>query len=328
MSFDHTPVLLAECIENLAIQPGGNYLDGTAGGAGHSSEIARRLTTGMLYALDQDPDAVAAATQRLAGLRAEVIQANFRNADTVLRARGVTQLSGALLDLGVSSHQLDEAQRGFSYNADAPLDMRMSQSGPTAADLVNTASREELTRILKEYGEEPYAWQIAGKITAVRETTPVATTLQLAQLTASALPPAVRRKDKNPARRTFQALRIAVNGELDALSEGLDAIFSLLVPGGRLCVITFHSLEDRLVKQRFRTWATACTCPPEFPVCVCGGKAKALLVTHKPIEAAPDEQERNRRARSAKLRVAEKLDDSGRPAQHSPFAADGMVWDR
>ena len=306
-AFEHIPVLLAQCLENLAIQPDGNYLDGTAGGAGHSKEIARRLTAGHLYSLDQDPDAVATAKRRLEGLPATVLQANFRNADTALASVGAGLLDGALLDLGVSSHQLDDAQRGFSYQADAPLDMRMSQSGPTAAALVNTASREELSRILKEYGEEPYAWQIAGKMVAARAEAPIATTLELAHLVACAVPPAVRRKDKNPARRTFQALRIAVNGELDALSDGLDVIFSLLKPGGRFCVITFHSLEDRLVKQRFRTWATACTCPPEFPVCVCGGQAKARLITRKPLEADAGEQAENRRARSAKLRVVEKL---------------------
>lgn len=307
MSFEHIPVLLAECIENLAIQKEGLYLDGTAGGAGHSSEIAKRLDGGWLYSLDQDPDAVAAARERLAGLPATVIQTNFRYADKALAAEGVTCIDGALLDLGVSSHQLDARERGFSYLGDAPLDMRMSQSGPTAADLVAGMTREELARVLREYGEEPYAWQIAGKICHARESAPVETTAQLAALVASAVPPAVRRKDKNPARRTFQALRIAVNGELDALSEGLDVIFNLLRPGGRFCIITFHSLEDRLVKQRFRQWATACTCPPELPVCVCGGKAKARLITRKPIEASAQEAEGNRRSRSAKLRVIEKL---------------------
>lgn len=307
MEFHHIPVLLNECLEGLAIRPDGIYLDGTAGGAGHSSEIAKRLTTGRLIALDQDPDAVQTATQRLAGLPAVVVQTNFRYADTALKQLDVKGLDGVLLDLGVSSHQLDERSRGFSYQGSAPLDMRMSQSGPTAADLVNTASREELSRILKEYGEEPHAWQIAGKIESARNEAPIETTEQLVHIVTSALPPAVRRKDKNPARRTFQALRIAVNGELDALSEGLDVLFESLNPGGRMCIITFHSLEDRLVKQRFRQWATACTCPPEFPVCVCGGKAKAKLITKKPIEAGAQEQEENRRARSAKLRVIEKL---------------------
>ena len=307
MSFHHIPVLLAECIDGLAIRPDGIYLDGTAGGAGHSKEIAARLTTGRLIALDQDPDAVAAASQRLEGLPATVVQSNFRYADRALAQLGVDGLDGVLLDLGVSSHQLDEVSRGFSYQGDAPLDMRMSQSGPTAADLVNSVSREELARILREYGEEPYAWAIAGRIVRQREQKPFSTTLELADAIASALPPAMRRKDKNPSRRSFQAIRIAVNGEMDALSEGLDEIFDLLAPGGRFAIITFHSLEDRLVKNRFRQWATACTCPPEYPVCVCGGKAKAKLITRKPIEAAPDELETNRRSRSAKLRVIEKL---------------------
>ncbi|HIX05849.1 MAG TPA: 16S rRNA (cytosine(1402)-N(4))-methyltransferase RsmH [Candidatus Fournierella pullicola] len=307
MEFSHVPVLLNECLEGLAIDPAGTYLDGTAGGGGHSSEIARRLTTGRLISLDQDPDAVAAATERLKGLPATVVRTNFRYARRTLADLGVSAINGALLDLGVSSHQLDDGERGFSYRQDAPLDMRMSQSGPTAADLVNSVSREELARILREYGEEPYAWAIAGRIVRQREQKPFSTTLELADAIASALPPAVRRKDKNPSRRSFQAIRIAVNGEMDALSEGLDEIFDLLAPGGRFAIITFHSLEDRLVKNRFRQWATACTCPPEYPVCVCGGKAKAKLITRKPIEAAPDELETNRRSRSAKLRVIEKL---------------------
>lgn len=308
-SFAHVPVLLEECLEGLAIDPAGIYLDGTAGGAGHSRQIALRLDGaqgGRLISLDQDPDAVATARARLAGLPATVVQINFRYAGQALDELDIPQINGALLDLGVSSHQLDDAARGFSYRADAPLDMRMSQQGETAADLVNTASREELSRILRDYGEEPYAWQIAGRIVDLRETAPFETTLQLAEAVASAMPPAQRRKNKNPARRTFQALRIAVNHELDALDEGLDTIFEHLAPGGRLCVITFHSLEDRLVKNKFRRWATACTCPPEFPVCVCGGKAKAKLVNHKPIEAGGQELEENRRSRSARLRVLEK----------------------
>lgn len=307
MEFSHIPVLLNECLEGLAIDPAGIYLDGTAGGGGHSSQIARRLTTGWLISLDQDPDAIEAAGKVLAGLPATLVQTNFCNARSALCGLGIEKINGALLDLGVSSHQLDDASRGFSYRQDAPLDMRMSQSGPTAADLVNTASREELARILREYGEEPYAWAIAGRIVQRREETPFETTLQLADAIASALPPAVRRKDKNPARRSFQALRIAVNSELDVLSQGMDEIFDLLAPGGRFAIITFHSLEDRLVKNKFRQWATACTCPPEYPVCVCGGKAKAKLITRKPIEATPAELEENRRSRSAKLRVIEKL---------------------
>lgn len=306
MEFSHIPVLLNECLEGLAIDPTGTYLDGTAGGGGHSSEIAKRLTTGRLVSLDQDPDAIEAAGKALQGLPATLVKTNFCNARSALQGLGIYQINGALLDLGVSSHQLDDASRGFSYRADAPLDMRMSQSGPTAADLVNTASREELARILREYGEEPYAWAIAGKIVQRREQEPFATTLQLADTIASALPPAVRRKDKNPSRRSFQALRIAVNSELDVLSQGMEEIFDMLAPGGRFAIITFHSLEDRLVKNKFRQWATACTCPPEYPVCVCGGKAKGNLITRKPIEATAEELEYNRRSRSAKLRVIEK----------------------
>ena len=320
-SFEHIPVLLNECLTGLAIDPAGTYLDGTAGGAGpsHSRKIALRLDAakgGRLISLDQDPDAVQTARARLAGLPATVVQINFRYAGQALEQLGIEKINGALLDLGVSSHQLDDAARGFSYRADAPLDMRMSQQGETAADLVNTESREELARILRDYGEEPYAWQIAGKIVEARETAPILTTLQLADTVASAMPPAERRKNKNPSRRTFQALRIAVNHELDALEEGLDTIFDHLAPGGRLCVITFHSLEDRIVKKglgearleknKFRRWSTACTCPPEFPVCVCGGKAKAKLITRKPIEADTQELEENRRSRSAHLRVLEK----------------------
>ena len=309
-SFEHIPVLLNECLTGLAIDPAGTYLDGTAGGAGHSRQIALRLdgaAGGRLIALDQDPDAVATATVRLAGLPAQVVQVNFRQAKQALAQLGIQQINGALLDLGVSSHQLDDGDRGFSYHMDAPLDMRMSQSGQTAADLVAALSREELARILRDYGEEPYAWQIAGRIVKEREQKPILTTLQLAELVASAVPPAERRKSKNPARRTFQALRIAVNSELDALNEGMDGIFDCLAPGGRFCIITFHSLEDRLVKNKFRRWATACTCPPEYPVCLCGGKPKAKLITRKPIEADSIELESNRRSRSAKLRVLEKL---------------------
>ena len=307
LEFSHVPVLLEQCIEGLAIDPAGTYLDGTAGGAGHSREIAKRLTTGRLISLDQDPDAIQTATERLQGLPAQVVQVNFRQAKQALAQLGIQQINGALLDLGVSSHQLDDGDRGFSYHMDAPLDMRMSQSGQTAADLVAALSREELARILRDYGEEPYAWQIAGRIVKEREQKPILTTLQLAELVASAVPPAERRKSKNPARRTFQALRIAVNSELDALNEGMDGIFDCLAPGGRFCIITVHSLEDRLVKNKFRRWATACTCPPEYPVCLCGGKPKAKLITRKPIEADSIELESNRRSRSAKLRVLEKL---------------------
>ena len=308
MEFTHKPVLLAECIEALHIRPEGIYVDGTLGRAGHSREIAQRLTTGRLVCIDQDQAAIDAAQERLAPWmdRVTLVHSNFDRVSEILAELDIPGVDGMLFDLGVSSPQLDDASRGFSYMHDAPLDMRMSQQGETAADLVNTLSREDLARILRDYGEEPFAWQIAGKIEEARENAPIETTLQLADIVASAMPPAERRKNKNPSRRTFQALRIAVNHELDALEEGLDTIFEHLAPGGRLCVITFHSLEDRLVKNKFRRWATACTCPPEFPVCVCGGKAKAKLITRKPIEANTQELEENRRSRSAHLRVLEK----------------------
>ena len=309
-AYGHKPVLLDECLEALAIRPDGVYLDGTLGRAGHSLEILRRLTAGgRLIGLDRDGTALEAARVRLAEYadRVTLVHSNFSRLAEVLDDLHIDAVDGMLFDLGVSSPQLDDAERGFSYMHDAPLDMRMSQQGETAADLVNTASREEISRILRDYGEEPYAWQIAGHIVEARETAPIETTLQLTDIVASAMPPAERRKNKNPSRRTFQALRIAVNHELDALEEGLDTIFDHLAPGGRLCVITFHSLEDRLVKNKFRRWSTACTCPPEFPVCVCGGKAKAKLITRKPIEADKQELEENRRSRSAHLRVLEKL---------------------
>ena len=308
MEFSHYSVMLPQCMEGLNIKPDGIYIDGTAGGAGHSRAIAERLTTGQLLSFDRDPDAVAEATKRLAPYpAAEVIHSEFARIPEVLAEKGIEGVDGILLDLGVSSYQLYNPERVFAYSVDAPLDMRMSQQGPTAADLVNTLDREELTRILRDYGEEPYAWQIAGKIVKAREEAPILTTLQFADLIASAMPPAERRKNKNPARRSFQAVRIAVNGELDALNEGMEAIFSRLAPGGRFCIITFHSLEDRLVKQKFRRWAQRCTCPPEQPICTCGGMPKAKLITRKPIEADAGELEENRRSRSAKLRVLEKL---------------------
>lgn len=305
--FSHIPVLLNEVLEGLALRPDGIYFDGTAGGAGHSSEIAKRLCGGELIACDQDPDAVAAASRRLASYPARVFRANFREAERVLDEAGVPAVDGALLDLGVSSHQLDVRERGFSYREDAPLDMRMSQSGPTAADLLRDLSVQELTDILRRYGEEKNAYYIAKKIVARREAAPLSTTGELAAVVTSALPPAVRRKEKNPARKTFQALRIAVNDEMGALEDGLEAVFRRLAPGGRFCIITFHSIEDRIVKQKFREWCTACTCPPDLPVCICGGVAKAKAITRKPIRAGEEELEHNHRSRSASLRIIEKL---------------------
>lgn len=304
--FSHVPVMLRECLEGLKINPEGVYLDGTVGGAGHSSEIAARLAGGRLFCLDKDPEAVAAASQRLAGLEnVSVIQGDFRDAPSLLEdcAGG---LDGALLDLGVSSHQLDDSERGFSYSRDGALDMRMSRGGESAADLVNTLSERELETVFREYGEEPYARLIAKKIVARRKTGDILTTAQLSETVISALPASARRKEKHPARRVFQALRIAVNDELGALAEGLEGIFGLLKPGGRFCIITFHSLEDRAVKRFFGEKSRGCICPPDFPVCVCGRTPEATIITKKPIVPSQDELARNRRSRSAKLRVLEK----------------------
>lgn len=302
----HRPVLLEETLEALDIHPDGLYLDGTAGGGGHSFAIASRLTSGRLISLDQDPDAVQEASARLKGLPAKIIRSNFTNMDKVLAAEGISGVDGILLDIGVSSHQLDTPERGFSYHYDAPLDMRMSQDGPTAADLVNTLSEKELTDIFYRYGEEKFSRSIARAIVHQRESRPLSTTLELAELVKAAVPAAARR-DGHPARRVFQALRIAVNRELDCLSSALNTAFDCLNPGGRLAVITFHSLEDRMVKQRFIEWKTGCVCPPDFPDCVCGRTPAGRLVLRKPAEASPKELEENPRSRSAKLRCIEKL---------------------
>lgn len=301
----HQPVLLRETLEALDIRPDGVYLDGTAGGGGHSYAIASRLTTGRLISLDRDPDAVAAATARLAGLPATVVHSNFTAMDQALDTLGVRGVDGILLDIGVSSHQLDTAERGFSYHMDAPLDMRMSQSGTTAADLVASLSEEELVRIFREYGEEKFSRPIARAIVRCRATQPIETTLQLADIIREAVPAAARR-DGHPARRVFQALRIAVNGELDCLSAALDAAFDCLNDGGRLAIITFHSLEDRIVKQRFAAWRQGCTCPREFPVCVCG-RTPAAVAVGRPVEAGAEELAANPRSRSAKLRCVQRV---------------------
>ena len=309
MEFQHIPVMLEACMDGLNIRPDGIYVDGTAGGGGQSSEIARRLKGGRLIALDQDPDAVAAASERLAEFpQAQVVRANFRDMRQVLDGLGIARADGILLDLGVSSHQLDTAERGFSYLKDAPLDMRMSQEGPSAKDLVNSAPVSELARILREYGEEKFALRIAQNIARRREEAPIERTLELAEIIKASMPAAARR-EKNPCKRSFQALRIAVNSELDALSQGIDAAFDSLAEGGRLCIITFHSLEDRMVKQKFAALCRGCICPPDFPVCVCGHTPEGRLPTRKPI--LPDENELavNRRSQSAKLRIIEKIKD-------------------
>ncbi|MBS4784492.1 MAG: 16S rRNA (cytosine(1402)-N(4))-methyltransferase RsmH [Clostridiales bacterium] len=307
MEFSHKSVLLQECIDALNIRPDGIYVDGTAGGAGHSAEIARRLTTGRLIAIDKDPDAIAVATQRLAGLPAVVVQSDYADIDTVLAGLGIRQVDGILLDLGVSSHQLDRGERGFSYNVDAPLDMRMSQSGLSARDIVNAYSVEELTRILREYGEEKFAYKIARNIEKHREAAPIETTFQLVEIIKESIPAPARREGGHPAKRSFQAIRIAVNSELDHLSLCLDRAFDCLAPGGRFAIITFHSLEDRMVKQKFADMARGCICPPDFPVCVCGHTPTARLVSRKPILPSEGELAENNRSHSAKLRVCEKI---------------------
>jgi len=307
MEFLHTPVLLRETIEGLAIKENGIYVDGTAGGGGHSAEILRHLTTGKLISIDQDPDAISALTQKFKkNENAIVIKGNFGNMKDLLELRGVRRVDGVLLDLGVSSHQLYTASRGFSFHEDAKLDMRMSRSGVTAEELVNTLPYEELRRIIAEYGEERFASSITKGIIAAREQAPVTTTLQLAEIVKANVPQRVRR-DGHPARKTFQAIRIAVNDELNVLSRGLKDAFKLLGRGGRLAVITFHSLEDRIVKQQMADWCQGCTCPKDFPVCVCGNKPKARLVNKKPVCANETELADNPRARSAKLRICEKI---------------------
>lgn len=306
MEFAHIPVLLEQCLDGLDIKPDGIYFDGTCGGAGHSREIAKRLTTGRLIGIDRDPDAVAVASERLSGLPAQVVRGNYSEIKQIADGLGISGADGILLDLGVSSYQLDNAERGFSYHNDAPLDMRMSKEGTSARDIVNEYSKEQLTKILYEYGEEKFAPRIAETIIKRRSEKPVETTAELADIVRDSIPAKFRR-DKNPCKKTFQAIRIAVNCEFDHLDRALDEGFELLKPGGRFCIITFHSLEDRIVKQRFAGWCKGCTCPPDFPVCVCGNKPKGKLVCRKPLEASEEELEANPRSRSAKLRIIEKL---------------------
>ena len=311
MEFTHKSVLLDECIEALNIRPDGVYVDGTLGRAGHSREIVQKLTTGRLICIDRDMAAIDAAKERLAPWmeRVTLVHGNFADLGEVLREKEISGVDGMLFDLGVSSPQLDDASRGFSYMQDAPLDMRMDKTAAlTAYEVVNAWSYEELRRILFEYGEERYAPAIAKAIVRARETRPVETTLELVDLIKSAMPPAALREKQHPAKRSFQAIRIAVNGELDALPPMLKSATEALNPGGRLAVITFHSLEDRIVKRAMQDMARGCTCPPEFPVCICGKKPKLKLLTRKPIVSGEAELEENPRARSAKLRVAEKCE--------------------
>ena len=308
--FYHVSVLLQECLDGLNIKPDGIYVDGTLGGAGHSSQIAKRLTTGRLIGIDRDPVALKAAGQRLAPFadRVTLVHSNFCEMATALENLGISGVDGILLDLGVSSPQLDEVERGFSYMGDAPLDMRMNGEDSLTADtVVNTWPYEELKRILYEYGEERYAPQIAANICRRREEAPIRTTLELVDVIRSAMPPAALREKQHPAKRSFQAIRIAVNDELGSVAKAMEVAIPLLNPGGRLAVITFHSLEDRIVKNAMANAAKGCTCPPNFPVCVCGKKPQVKLISRKPIVSGQEELDRNPRARSAKLRICEKL---------------------
>lgn len=307
--FHHVSVLLDECIEGLNIKPDGIYVDGTLGGAGHSYHIAEELTTGRLIGIDRDPVALKAAGERLSPFadRVTLVHSNFCRMGQVLQELGISGVDGILLDLGVSSPQLDDGSRGFSYMTDAPLDMRMDNGDALSADtVVNTWSYEELKRILYDYGEERYAHAIAAAIVRKREVSPIRTTLELVDVIRSAMPPAALREKQHPAKRTFQAIRIAVNDELNSVSKAMDAAIPCLNPGGRLAVITFHSLEDRIVKNAMAAAAKGCICPPEFPVCVCGRKPQVTVLTRKPIVSGEEELERNPRARSAKLRICEK----------------------
>ncbi len=305
--FNHKTVLLNEAVDVMSIKPDGIYVDGTTGGAGHSKLIASRLTTGRLISIDKDPDAIEVARERLGGYACStVVQADFSQFDSVLDSLGIDKVDGVVLDLGVSSPQLDRAERGFSYHNDAPLDMRMSQQGMSAKDLVNTYDATSLARILREYADERFAPRIASAIVKARESAPIETTLQLADIVSNAVPAAARR-DGHPARKTFQAIRIAVNGELDCLSIFLDKALDRLNKGGVISIISFHSLEDRMVKHRFAEWCQGCTCPKELPICICGKTPKAKLVTRKAIEPSEEQIDSNYRVRSAKLRAVVKL---------------------
>lgn len=307
MEFNHISVLLNECIEGLNINPNGIYVDGTAGGGGHSAEILKKLDCGKLISIDRDPDAITTISERFKNEpNSIIINGCFGDMKKLLNDRGIYQVDGVLLDIGVSSHQLDTDERGFSFHKDAPLDMRMSQSGTSAEDLVNDLSYEELRDIIYRYGEDKFAPSIAKGIVKAREEERITTTLQLAEIIKNSVPQKVRREG-HPARKTFQALRIEVNGELTQLENGLDETFEMLSPKGRLAVISFHSLEDRIVKQKMASWCKGCTCPKDFPVCVCGNVPKAKLVNRKPIEATQKELDKNPRSRSAKLRICEKI---------------------
>ena len=306
MGFTHISVLLKETVDGAFSDPKGVYADLTTGGGGHSLELAKRLDGGRLICFDQDADALAAAGERLKGYPVTFVKKNFCELSAALDELGIEALDGIIADLGVSSHQLDTAERGFSFHNDAPLDMRMSGEGFSARDLVNEYAEDEISRILFAYGEEKYARKIASGIVKARLASPIETTGELAEIIKNSVPAAYRR-EKNPCRKTFQAIRIEVNKELDVLETALTDGFDRLKVGGRMSVITFHSLEDRIVKTRFKEFCTGCTCPPEFPVCVCGKQPRGALVGKKPITASPEELEANSRSRSAKLRIIEKI---------------------
>ena len=311
MEFHHIPVLLTQTVEELHIRPSGIYFDGTLGGAGHSFEIAKRLEEGgRLIGIDQDEEAIEAAKKHLAPYadRVTIVHDNYEHIPEIAQRLGISQADGILLDIGVSSYQIDNPARGFSYNEDEPLDMRMDQENPVSAKtIVNTWSEEDLTRILRDYGEERYAQRIAANIAKEREEHPLETTGELVKIIRASIPMKMQEKYGNPCKRTFQAIRIACNRVLDVLQDSIDGLIDLLAPGGRLCIITFHSLEDRIVKNAFRRNENPCTCPPEFPVCVCGKKSKGTVITKKPITASEEELGSNSRAASAKLRVFEKI---------------------
>ncbi|MDY3304752.1 MAG: 16S rRNA (cytosine(1402)-N(4))-methyltransferase RsmH [Clostridia bacterium] len=310
MEFRHVSVLLKESVDSLKIRRGGIYADGTLGGGGHSLEILKRLSgSGMLIGTDRDADAISAAKERLSGYdNIKYIHSNFSNIKAILEREGIDHLDGAVIDLGVSSYQLDCAERGFSYMADAPLDMRMNKDDALSAyDVVNTYEESRLIKIFYEYGEEKFAPRIASFIAREREGKPIETTLELSDIIKRAVPDKFKKNGSHPAKRVFQAIRIEVNGELAGLRKSLEDFFDVLSPGGRLAVITFHSLEDRIVKQTFASFAKGCTCPKDFPVCICGNKPKGTIITRKPILPSDEEMSVNKRSKSAKLRVAEKL---------------------
>lgn len=310
IEFKHKSVLLDETIEGLNIRPDGIYVDGTLGGAGHSSVVASKLAGGLLIGIDQDEDAIAAATARLSqySSRHMIVKSNYENFNSILDDCGIDKVDGIMLDLGVSSYQLDTPERGFSYNTDAPLDMRMDKSGTmTAKDIVNGYSEQELYRVIRDYGEDNFAKNIARHICAERIKKPIETTFELNEIIKAAIPARVRENGGHPSKRTYQAIRIELNRELEVLKASIDAMIDRLKPGGRLCIITFHSLEDRIVKTAFNTAENPCICPPNFPVCVCGRTSKGKHLTRKPILPSGEELEENSRSKSAKLRIFERL---------------------